>query len=240
MEQHGVVAGEGLWNQVLAMLALGGLPLWTIAFLSVVTVTLILWKAMRLLSLGAWTGRGRAERAVALWQAGQRAEARALIAGRRGSRFRLIRAAMDVAEDDSLTSAEAEAEVTRIARGLLAEAQSGLRGLELAAVLGPLLGLLGTVTGMIASFKSLQAAGANADPATLAGGIWELLVTTAAGMGVAIPAQVALTWYESVTDRLALDMEDNATRILARRLARLEQRPHEVLPFVALAAQAAE
>ncbi|GHC63349.1 MotA/TolQ/ExbB proton channel family protein [Neogemmobacter tilapiae] len=240
MELHAATGAEGLWGQVLAILAMGGLPLWTIAFLSVVTVTLILWKAMRLLSLGAWTGRGRANRAVDLWQAGQRAQARALVEGKSGTRFRLIRAAMDVATDDSLTSAEAEAEVTRVARRLLAEAQAGLRGLELAAVLGPLLGLMGTVTGMIASFKSLQAAGANADPATLAGGIWELLITTAAGMGVAIPAQVALTWYESVTDRLALDMEDNATRILARRMARVDSGTHEVMPFRMHAQAAAE
>lgn len=239
MELNGATADPGLFGQIMGLLAMGGLPLWTIAFLSVVTVTLILWKAMRLLSLGAWTGRGRANRAVDLWQAGQRAQARALVQGKSGTRFRLIRAAMDVATDDSLSSAEAEAEVTRIARRLLAEAQAGLRGLELAAVLGPLLGLMGTVTGMIASFKSLQAAGANADPATLAGGIWELLITTAAGMGVAIPAQVFLTWYESITDRLALDMEDNATRILARRAARGDLAGHEVLPFGAMA-QAAE
>ena len=67
---------------------------------------------------------------------------------------------------------------------------------------------------MIESFQSLQAAGVRADTATLAGGIWEALLTTAAGMAVAIPAQIALVWFESLVDRLRHDMEDAATQVL--------------------------
>jgi len=78
------------------------------------------------------------------------------------------------------------------------------------------LGLLGTVLGMIAAFQTLQEAGSRADPAALAGGIWEALLTTAAGMAVAIPASMALAWFESVADRAQDDMEDAATRILTR------------------------
>ena len=51
---------------------------------------------------------------------------------------------------------------------------------------------------MIAAFQALQEAGAQADPATLAGGIWEALLTTAMGMAVAIPASMALTWFDSI------------------------------------------
>jgi biopolymer transport protein ExbB len=96
------------------------------------------------------------------------------------------------------------------------QARAGLRGLELASTIAPLLGLLGTVTGMIAAFQALQEAGSRADPALLAGGIWEALLTTAAGMAVAIPAQVALTWFDGVIDRQRHEMEDAATRILHR------------------------
>ncbi|MCE8471205.1 MotA/TolQ/ExbB proton channel family protein, partial [Rhodovulum sulfidophilum] len=84
---------------------------------------------------------------------------------------------------------------------------------ELIAVIAPLLGLLGTVLGMIDAFQALQSAGAAADPADLAGGIWEALLTTAAGMAVAIPAAVALSWFESVADSARADMEDLATRL---------------------------
>ncbi|XHE58623.1 MotA/TolQ/ExbB proton channel family protein [Phaeobacter sp. BS52] len=81
------------------------------------------------------------------------------------------------------------------------------------ATIAPLLGLLGTVLGMIAAFQALQAAGSKADPALLAGGIWEALLTTAAGMAVAIPASAALTWFEAVITRIRRDVEDSATRI---------------------------
>ena len=63
-------------------------------------------------------------------------------------------------------------------RALLAETKTGLRPLELIATIAPLLGLLGTVMGMISAFQQLQQAGNHADPGTLAGGIWEALLTT--------------------------------------------------------------
>jgi biopolymer transport protein ExbB len=129
----------------------------------------------------------------------------------RAMRQRIEETAMQVR---TLPTAQAEAEVGRVARAELAQAGRGLRGLELAATIGPLLGLLGTVTGMIAAFQALQTAGANADPATLAGGIWEALLTTAAGMAVAIPASIALAWFDGIIDRLRHDLEDAASRIL--------------------------
>jgi biopolymer transport protein ExbB len=73
---------------------------------------------------------------------------------------------------------------------------------------------------MIGAFQALQSAGSAADAATLAGGIWEALLTTAAGMAVAIPASVALTWFESVIERLQGRMEDAATRVFTTGGAR--------------------
>jgi biopolymer transport protein ExbB len=188
--------------------------MWAIAVLSVLTVALILWKAMRLVSFGAWSGGRHTAAALALWSQGKTAEAMAHLARRRSIRARLAHAAMQAALDPGLDRDAAEAETGRVARALLAQARAGLRGLELASTVGPLLGLLGTVTGMIAAFQALQDAGSRADPAALAGGIWEALLTTAAGMAVAIPASVALTWFESVVDGLRHDMEDAGTRIL--------------------------
>jgi biopolymer transport protein ExbB len=98
---------------------------------------------------------------------------------------------------------------------MLADAGTGLRALELIAAIAPLLGLLGTVMGMIEAFQTLQSAGAGADPAALAGGIWQALLTTAAGMAVAIPASLALSWGESVVDALRLDLEDIGALIFA-------------------------
>lgn len=207
-------APDGALSALIAFISMGGAAMWVIAALSVATAALILWKVMRLLSFGAWSGGAHTAAALALWTQGRSAEALTLLSTRRSHRARLAHAAMRAALDPSLDRDAAEAEATREARALLAEARAGLRGLELATTIGPLLGLLGTVTGMIAAFQTLQQAGTRADPALLAGGIWEALLTTAAGMAVAIPAQIALTWFDSVVDRLRHDMEDAATRIL--------------------------
>ncbi|MFD2740953.1 MotA/TolQ/ExbB proton channel family protein [Sulfitobacter aestuarii] len=195
----------------------GGPIVWLIAGLSVLTVALVLWKIWHLALLGAWTGGARAERAVLLWTAGRGSDAETLLKGRRSCRARLVLATIGALHDPGLDPAGAEAETMRVAKGLLARARSGLRPLELIATIAPLLGLLGTVLGMIAAFQALQEAGTRADPATLAGGIWEALLTTAAGMVVAIPASAALTWFESVADRLRHEMEDYATRLQIRR-----------------------
>ena len=193
----------------------GGPTMWLIAALSVLTLALILWKTWRLALLGAWSGAATAQ-AIRLWSEGQADVALATVAGRRSLRARLAHVAMSARLDPALDDAAAREETARAARADLAEARRGLRALELISTIAPLLGLLGTVLGMIEAFQTLQEAGARADPSALAGGIWEALLTTAAGMAVAIPAGVALSWFESVTDALQADMEDAATRIFIR------------------------
>jgi biopolymer transport protein ExbB len=81
------------------------------------------------------------------------------------------------------------------------EISTGLRLLDVIAQIAPLLGLFGTVLGMIDAFRTLQDAGGTADPAVLAGGIWVALITTAAGLIVAMPTSLALTWFDARLDR---------------------------------------
>jgi biopolymer transport protein ExbB len=192
----------------------GGLAMWPIAALSIVTLAIILWKLWRYSRSGAWR-RTRAETAVRFWRAHRDDEALETASSGRGVRARLATVAIRSASG-GWAEEEAREETARVARGLLAEARAGLRPLELIATVAPLLGLLGTVLGMITAFQQLQTAGTRADPSALAGGIWEALLTTAAGMAVAIPASTALTWFESVNDRLRHDLEDIATRVFAR------------------------
>jgi biopolymer transport protein ExbB len=198
------------------LLTRGGPVVWAIGLLSVITLALILWKLFRLSTLGAWSGGRVTGQAIADWQTGNPEGALARLAPRRSVRARLAHAAMSARRDATLTADTAREETTRIARALLAELRSGLRPLDLIVTIAPLLGLLGTVLGMISAFQALQEAGAQADPATLAGGIWEALLTTAMGMAVAIPASMALTWFDSIADRLQAEMEDDATRIFTR------------------------
>jgi biopolymer transport protein ExbB len=82
------------------------------------------------------------------------------------------------------------------------------------AHIAPLLGLLGTVTGMIKAFQVIQqkaSAMVPVNPGDLAGGIWEALLATLAGLSVAIPTYVAYNYLVSQVDNLVYDMERSAT-----------------------------
>ena len=85
------------------------------------------------------------------------------------------------------------------------------------AHIAPLLGLVGTVTGMIKSFQIIQqkaAAMIPVNPGDLAGGIWEALLATVAGLAVAIPTYVAYNYLVSQVDNLVYDMERSATDLV--------------------------
>lgn len=176
-------------SRALMFLENGGPSIWAITALSVVLLTVILWKLWRFTMSGIWKSTNRNR---------QYFEKDILIA------------------IETLSDTDAREETARIAKSRLADASSGFRLIELIATIAPLLGLLGTVLGMISAFQALQESGSRADPSILAGGIWEALLTTAAGMAVAIPASASLTWFESVVDRLRLDYEDIAARMFIR------------------------
>lgn len=79
--------------------------------------------------------------------------------------------------------------------------EGGFRVLDSIVQLSPLLGLFGTVLGMIEAFQRLQDVGSSVDPSILAGGIWVALLTTAVGLAVAMPTSLILTWFESRMSR---------------------------------------
>ena len=82
------------------------------------------------------------------------------------------------------------------------------------AQLAPLLGLLGTVIGFIRVFMQLQEAGLYAHVGMLAGGIWEALICSAAGLAVAIPTHAGYNYLVSRVNSIVLDMERAATEIV--------------------------
>lgn len=114
-------------------------------------------------------------------------------------------------EMDGAAKEELESE----GRAQLEHLTSYIRGLDAVAHLSPLLGLLGTVLGMIQAFMQLEAAGVRVDVTMLAGGIWEALVTTAFGLAVAIPALAMVNWLEGIVERVRQDMGDAVTRTLS-------------------------
>ncbi|MEL6482616.1 MAG: MotA/TolQ/ExbB proton channel family protein [Pseudomonadota bacterium] len=208
-------AAEGGIGSAVGLLSQGGPVLWLIVITSVFTLAIIFYKLGMLFMMKAWATKS-AEEAVEAWVAGDPMKAKSLVATDTGLRAQLVAAAMDAARTYPHDEQRAREETTRVAKGLLSDTTSNLRALDVVATLAPLMGLLGTVLGMIAAFQALQASGAQANPATLAGGIWEALLTTAAGMAVAIPASAALSFFEGTAERVRLDFEDLASRVFNR------------------------
>mgnify|MGYP002640459185 CR=1 FL=1 len=101
-------------------------------------------------------------------------------------------------------------EVGSVQVGVLARYVSAL---STVATVSPLLGLLGTVTGMIKVFKSVAVVD-NPQISQLAGGIWEALLTTVAGLAVAIPAYLAFRYLESRIERIASSLQEYGIALL--------------------------
>lgn len=104
-------------------------------------------------------------------------------------------------------------EIARRAGAEIEGLRSHLRVIEVIATLSPLLGLLGTVLGMISAFQQMESAGSRVDPSVLSGGIWEALLTTAVGLAVAIPSVALLNYLERRVERFTHAMEDAVTQV---------------------------
>lgn len=110
----------------------------------------------------------------------------------------------------------AEAEASRVAMAELDRYEAWLPWLSFIAQVAPLFGLLGTVLGMVELFGSMEVAGSELSTATLSGGIWKALLTTAAGLIIAIPTLGAHLWFTRRVRALQHAMETAVGRVLDR------------------------
>jgi biopolymer transport protein ExbB len=193
-------------------LNVGGPALWVIFGISVVLLTVGLWKFWHLIKLGAWN-RKQANEILKLWLE-KKIEPSDI--NPRNIRAKILTQTILAISNQNYTNDMVREECVRLANKNLNEARRGLRIIDLIITIAPLVGLLGTVLGMIEAFQALQDSGAQADPSALAGGIWEALLTTAAGMGIAIPASILLSWYDSVVSNVQADIENLATQAILR------------------------
>ncbi|MFW2544430.1 MotA/TolQ/ExbB proton channel family protein [Primorskyibacter sp. 2E107] len=170
---------------------LGGPVVLLLGALSVLVLAVVLYKLWQFTAAGV--GRHKAlRRAVAAWDAGARAQARSDLQNSTSYLRPVIEMAIDGQTDAERLKAEAETRFATLERGF--------RVLDTVAQLAPLLGLFGTVLGMISAFQALQDAGSQVDPSVLAGGIWVALLTTAVGLAVAMPTTIVLNWFEARID----------------------------------------
>jgi len=113
---------------------------------------------------------------------------------------------------------QARTEALRLLRNRIQAMSFGLRPLEVIATVSPLLGLFGTVLGMIEAFRAMEAAGSQVDPAVLSGGIWGALLTTAVGLGVAIPVTLLHSWFERRQENLGMQLLSDTEQVLTIRI----------------------
>ncbi len=121
-----------------------------------------------------------------------------------------LRAAVLAAELDTASAARRDERIHAEFHRQMHRVEWGTGALAGIAQLSPLIGLLGTVLGMILAFSQLETAGGRPDPAVLAGGIWQALLTTAMGLAVAIPSRAVVYALDAEANRLAHDLRDAA------------------------------
>ena len=195
------------WNAAADLLQKGGAVMYVLLLLSVSPLAVILLKLLQFWRIGA-----RRSGMMELIATGSTHEIRRRMALSRHPAARVVETALDTGH---LPRELQEAEIERIGSVEIRTLETYIRSLEVVANLSPLIGLLGTVIGMIKAFGRLEEAGARVDPSQLAGGIWEALLTTAFGLIVAIPALGAVHYFERKIEGVRALMRDAAARVIA-------------------------
>jgi len=194
----------------------GGPVVVVLIFMSVISLTVTMLKLWQF----QWHGLNRFQlisSALKAWHLGNKNEAIEILYKKRSPLAKVLKHSMMI-KLKSFDKDLVQQEILRVAKRELNLARSNLKILEVIATLSPLIGLLGTVLGMITAFQKLQGAGSTIDPALLSGGIWEALLTTAAGLIVAIPTVMALSWLEQRVEHFKSVMEDVLSQVFTSEI----------------------
>ncbi|MDO5704944.1 MAG: MotA/TolQ/ExbB proton channel family protein [Paracoccus sp. (in: a-proteobacteria)] len=193
---------------VMPILNLSGIAVFVaLAVLSILALTVTIFKVMQFRRMGVGR-RTEAESALDDWLNGRPDQAVAAAGQGRTVLTRVLAPVMDGLRARPGDSAYAEELGRQSALGELAALNGRMRLLEAVVQGAPMLGLLGTIIGMIDAFSALSLSQGAVDPALLAGGIWTALTTTAVGLAIALTTYFAANWLESriETERQRMEM----------------------------------
>lgn len=168
--------------------------------MSVMTLGVGIFKTVQFARMGVGRRAG-AEAILQNWLSGRPDEAIRLATGRGSVLARVLQAVFSAQQSRPGDTAYAEELGRQSAILELAQMTERMRALEMVVQAAPMLGLLGTVVGMIDAFAVLSQADGAVDPAGLAGGIWVALTTTAAGLAVALVTYFIATWLDARIER---------------------------------------
>lgn len=203
-------------EQLLGILTSGGPIVMVLLVLSVCSLALIVIKMAQL--RGTVSAEASHHIALEKWAEGDKHAAVRLMESPTTPADRITLAAMQALASGQNTSS-LDGDLEWRGNQEIAHLQRNISLLELIAMISPLLGLLGTVLGMIQSFQELALAEGAANASLLAAGIWQALLTTAAGLLVAIPAAVGAALLNTRVERVAQQIETFTGQLFA-----LEQR----------------
>jgi len=191
-------------------LAKGGVLVTPILFCSVLALAIFIERVIRF-SVLRKRGRFVAERVATRIEGGDREGARQAASESRSPMGRILAQGLDVADQDRETFETVLAHATEEE---VRDLSRYLQALATIANIAPLLGLLGTVIGMIKAFMVIQQMGGKVNAAVLAGGIWEAMLTTALGLAVALPAMVGHSWLLVQVDRYEARLQTGIVRFI--------------------------
>jgi biopolymer transport protein ExbB len=191
-----------IWND-------GGFMMWPLGFCALVGLIIIVWK---LVDLGTKAGRTNKflRQVDALILERKIPQALALARDSNSPAGRILAAGLERHAEGSERVMKAIENVGLIE---LAALENGLVWLATVSNVAPLLGFLGTVIGMIQAFQAIELAG-EVEATVVAGGIKVALVTTAAGLAIAIPINIMHNYFVTRIDRLVIDMEESAQKMI--------------------------
>jgi biopolymer transport protein ExbB len=186
----------------------------TMIFLLLASVAGLGYAIERLVNLrmGVIVPKGLAERADLLWQQGRYDEIEALP---ERSKSTLARVLAVIARHRRSSMADVSMMAGDIASRDLRRHLQKAYPLAVVATVSPLLGLLGTVIGMIGAFDKVAAAGSLGDASLLGGDISKALITTGAGLTIAVPALVLYHYFKSRTNFFATVLEEEVSELLS-------------------------
>ncbi|WP_421780296.1 MotA/TolQ/ExbB proton channel family protein [Kiloniella litopenaei] len=203
---------EALWSLIEVIDAAGAVG-WVLACMALSALVVTFYKVIVFWRSGLWQTKALKQARAHLRQ-GEITQAVHTLENLHHPAVQLVTLGVERAQTEGLDDKTLETEMEQLSLGVLERLKSGIRFIGAVAALSPLMGLLGTVLGMIDAFRQMEAAGNQVDPAILSGGIWLALLTTAIGLVVAIPTTAAQIWLNSVIQKTTRRLEETGTAVM--------------------------
>jgi len=201
--------GEGQELNLADIWDAGGFMMWPLGICLAVGILVIIWKFVDL-QMKAGRNRSLLKEADGLISEGRLEEALAVCEDSRAPAAQVLKAGLRRRDEGT---ERVMAAIENAGAIQVANLERGLVWLATLANVAPLLGFLGTVIGMIQAFQAIEIAG-EVEATLVASGIKVALITTATGLAIAIPINIMHNYFVTRVDRLVIDMEESAQRMV--------------------------